>query len=126
MLGAEGSNSSPIESVLGLIQRTCVLVNAVQVNRPFFQFPIQHQNGRESKSDEVPENGIKVKEEFLEDEEEILTEQQSTMEPSEYRESPIDQNEFLEPDEAVDQFYPCSICGFTFGSRKKFKYHKVS
>ncbi|XP_065088615.1 zinc finger protein 62-like isoform X2 [Ochlerotatus camptorhynchus] len=65
---------------------------------------------------------IKVKEEYIEDEDEILTEHQSTAETSECHGVASDQNESLVAHNADD--WPCTICGLNFASLPKMRYHK--
>ncbi|XP_065088618.1 zinc finger protein 729-like isoform X2 [Ochlerotatus camptorhynchus] len=77
-----------------------------------------HPHGDKSKDVEAedaedPDNEIKVKEEYLEDEDEILAEHQTS-----------DRNESLVG--AGDQLWSCSVCGLTFGTKPKMKYHMVA
>ncbi|XP_065088625.1 zinc finger protein 91-like [Ochlerotatus camptorhynchus] len=94
-------------------------------------FHIQHPQGGKSKEvgaedAEGLNNGIKVKEEFLEDEDIILTEHQTASESSECHEIPSDRNESLVRHEAAVKIYWCSICGLSFGNANKKSYHTIA
>ncbi|XP_065088596.1 zinc finger protein 729-like [Ochlerotatus camptorhynchus] len=87
---------------------------------------IQHPHGGKSRNVAGDlANGIKVKEEYLEDEDEILSEHQTATESAECYEIPSDRNGSLVSHEAGDQIWRCSICGLTFGRKHNLKYHRV-
>ncbi|XP_065086954.1 zinc finger protein 729-like isoform X2 [Ochlerotatus camptorhynchus] len=70
-------------------------------------------------------NGIKIKQECPEEEEDTFIESQSTTECSVCRGDSSDRNEPPLRHEADDQFSPCSSCGHIFATRKRMKYHMV-
>ncbi|XP_065088624.1 zinc finger protein 616-like [Ochlerotatus camptorhynchus] len=102
------------------------LVSACQLK--VCQFHIQHPQGGNSKDvgaedAEGLDNGIKIKEESLEDEDEVLTEHQTASESSECHEIPSDRNESLVRHQAAAKSYRCSICELSFDTINKKSYH---
>ncbi|XP_065086938.1 zinc finger protein 729-like [Ochlerotatus camptorhynchus] len=76
--------------------------------------------------DATLENTIKVKEEYIEQEEDVLTVDQSKTESADCSGDSSDRNETLVRHKVDGQFGPCSICGLTFATKPKMEYHMIT